>query len=303
MRNACANVIYELIKKDSRVMALAADGGSNIFMKIKENYPKQYVDYGIAESNMVGSAAGLASCGKIPFIHAATNFIAERAFEFIRDDVCFDNRNVKIIGMWSGLERCKWGFSHQGTEDLAILRTLPNMLVISPATPIEACEATKYAYEHKGPVYIRLEGLNEAELYNESYRFSPGKGYVVREGEDVAIISMGSVINEAISAASFLERQGISTKIVNMPTVKPIDKEIICNTASKVKAIITLEEHSIYGGLGSAVAEVLAENNISIKFTRMGLNGCAVGCGNRKEIREINGLDDNSIYKRIIDLL
>lgn len=303
MRNASTNVVYELVKVNRDVVAVTADNRNDIYDRIRREYPSQYIDYGIAEENMIASAAGLASCGKIPFLYTITNFMAMHAFEFIRNDVCIANQNVKFLGRSSGLVSSSMGATHQGTEELALLRTLPNMLIITPATPIEAREATKYAYEHAGPVYIRLEGFNEPELYDESYEFRPGQGYVIRDGEDAAIISMGSVINEALTAADVLKNEGISLKVINMPTVKPVDEELILSTASTTRALITLEEHSIHGGLGSVVAEVLAKGGISTKFARMGLDGCAKGCGNRKDMREINGIDADSICRRVKQLL
>ena len=303
MRNESTKVVYDLVKKDSNVIAVTADNRNDIYNQIRLEYPKQYIDYGIAEENMIASAAGLASCGKIPFLYTITNFMSMHGFEFIRNDVCVANQNVKFLGRSSGIVSSSMGITHQGTEELALLKTLPNILVITPATPIEAREATKYAYKYEGPIYIRLEGFNEPEYYEDSYVFSPGKGYIIREGSDATVISMGSVVSEALLAADILSQQGISLKIINMPTVKPIDKEIICSAALQTKAIITLEEHSIYGGLGSAVAEVLAENGIATHFKRIGLNGYAVGCGNRKEMREINGLDEKSICECVLKLL
>lgn len=302
MRNASTKVVLDLVQKDKNVLALTADNGNEIYDQIKEEYPSQYIDFGIAECNMVASAAGMASVGKTPFLYAVTNFMSMRAFEFIRDIVCMSNSNVKFLGRSASMVTGTYGMTHQGTEDATILRTLPNLEVITPATPIEAGEATKYAYEHKGPVYIRLEGVNEPEHFDESYRFQMGKGCVLRYGQDVCLIAMGSVINEGLAAAEILQNRGMSVSVINMPTVKPIDETLILQMTKQVKAIITLEEHSIYGGLGGAVAEVLAERGIGIKLKRMGLRGCATGCGNRAEMREINGLDAASIVLAIEEI-
>lgn len=303
MRTASTNVVYEIIKKDKRVMALSADSRNDIFTKIRDEYPAQYIDYGIAESNMVASAAGLASCGKIPFIFGTTNFIAMRAFEFIRNDVALANMNVKIIGIFSGLARGGWGPTHQGTEELALLRCLPNLHVITPATPLAAREATKFAYKFDGPVYIRIEASNETEYYTDKYIFQLGRGDILHDGEDITVITIGAIIDEAIQIAKMLKKQGIGLRIIDMPTIKPIDQALICSAAKETKGIITLEEHSIYGGLGSAVAEVLAESGIGTKFARMGLHGCASGCGNRDEIRELNGIDKETLTQIIREML
>ena len=303
MRNASTQMVYELAKQDRNVIAITADNSNEIYNEIKSQMPKQYIDYGIAEENMVASAAGLASCGKIPFLYTITNFMAMHAFEFIRNDVCIANQNVKFLGRSSGLVSSSMGATHQGTEEVALLRTLPNMLVITPATPIEAREATRFAYHHRGSVYIRLEGFNEPELYGEDYQFVVGKGYVLRDGRDITIISMGSVVNEAVRAAEKLESDGIRVRIINMPMVHPIDRDLIATAAKETGHIITVEEHSIHGGLGSAVAEVLAENGISASFHRMGLDGCAKGCGNREAMREINGLSAEHIAAKLREML
>lgn len=299
MRNESTQVVYDLVKRDKRVMALTADNRNEIYDRIRIEFPSQYIDYGIAEANMVGSAAGLASCGKIPFLYTITNFMSMRAYEFIRNDVCIGNQNVKFLGRSSGIVSSSMGPTHQGTEELALLRTLPNMLVITPASPIEAREAVKFAYHHNGPVYLRLEGFRETELYDDFYEFVLGKGRVVRQGKDAVIISMGSVIQEALQAASLLWKEGISIKVINMPMVKPFDKELILSTVDKTGLVITLEEHSIYGGLGSAVAECIAESGMSVKFIRMGLDCIAVGCGNRMDMREINHLSSQNIIEKI----
>lgn len=303
MRTASTGIVYELVKKDKRVLALCADGGNDVYQMIRKDFPQQYIDYGIAEENMVASAAGLASCDKIPFVFGTTNFIAMRAFEFIRNDVALPNHNVKFLGIFSNLARGGWGPTHQGTEEIALLRCLPNLLVITPATPIEAREATKFAYRHKGAVYIRLEASNETEYYDENYVFQLGKGYVISKGDDFTIITMGGILSEAVQIAEGLVSCGLTIRVINMPMVKPVDEEIILTAAQETKGIITLEEHSIYGGLGSAVAEVLAENGISTKFARMGLHGCAIGCGNRDEIRELNGISADDVKKKIRELL
>ena len=303
MRNASTQMVYNLAKRDRNVMALTADNSNEIYDKIKREMPGQYIDYGIAEENMVASAAGLASCGKIPFLYTITNFMSMHAFEFIRNDVCVANQNVKFLGRSSGLVSSSMGATHQGTEEVALLRTLPNMLVITPATPIEAREATRFAYHHRGSVYIRLEGFNEPELYGEDYQFSVGRGYVLRDGGDITVISMGSVVNEALSAAKKLESDGIRVRVINMPMVNPIDRDLIVAAAKETGHIITLEEHSIHGGLGSAVAEVLAESSLAVSFHRMGLDGCAKGCGNREAMREINGLASGNIMEKVREIL
>lgn len=290
MRDASTQMVYELAKQDARVMALTADNRNDIYERIHQEMPKQYIDYGIAEENMVASAAGLASCGKIPFLYTITDFMSLHALEFIRNDVCTANQNVKFLGRSSGLTSYTMGPTHQGTEELAILRTLPNLQVITPATPIEAREATRYAYEHDGPVYIRLEGRGEVEHFCSDYLYVPGRGHVLHDGTDVTIVAMGSIINEAIEAATKLLAEKISVRVIDMPMVKPLDETLILQAVKDTKGIVTLEEHSYAGGLGSAVAEFLAEAGLNTKFKRIGLVGCAKGCGQRQWLRDYNGI-------------
>ena len=302
MREASTHLIYDLAKKDTRVMALTADGRNAAYERIKDELPNQYVDYGIAEQNMVASAAGMASCGKIPFIFGTSTFLAMRAFEFIRNDVCIPNMNVKFIGIFSGLSRPAWGATHQGTEELALLRCLPNIQVITPSTPIMAREATRWAYEHKGPVYIRLEASGETEHYDDSYRFIPGKAHELMpvEGKtDITLITMGAIADSAINLVNKLSEEGIRCQIIDMPTVKPIDRDIICQYIEEESVIVTIEEHSRYGGLGSAVAEVIAESGKGTRFCRIGLEGCAHGCGSRESVRKANKINMGGGYTKL----
>lgn len=306
MRESSTSFIYELAKNDKRVMALTADGRNGIYERIREELPTQYMDYGIAEQNMVASAAGLSVCGKIPFVFGTSTFLALRAYEFIRNDVCIPNMNVKFLGIFSGLSRPSWGATHQGTEDISVLRCLPNMLIITPSTPIQAREATRYAYEHHGPVYIRLEASNEPEHYEEAYRFVPGKAVSLVNaggGVEAALITTGSVVNEAIEVAKEMAKRGISIRVIDMPTVRPIDEVMLEELIESNIPIVTLEEHSLYGGLGTAVAEVIAESGKGLGFRRIGLDGCAAGCGSRESVRKSNGISSQDVIMAVEDLL
>lgn len=303
MRNISTEVVLQLLREDKNVLAVTADNGNEIYDQIRREYPAQYLDFGIAECNMVAASAGLAAAGKIPFLYAVTNFMSMRAYEFLRNIVCEPKYNVKFLGRSAGVVTGTYGMTHQGTEDLALLRTLPNLLTITPATPIEAREATRFAYRHKGPVYIRLEGRSEPELYEEGYEFVPGKGTVLREGRDMTVISIGSIVNEALRAAETLSDEGLTLRVINMPTILPIDRTLIVLAARETGGILTLEEHGIQGGLGSAVAEVLAESGVSVRFRRMGLSGFARGCGNRDEMREINGLTAKEIAENVREMI
>lgn len=303
MRDASTQMVYDLAHGDSRVMALTADNRNEIFDSIRQELPAQYVDYGIAEENMVASAAGLASCGKIPFLYTITDFLALHALEFIRNDVCIPKQHVVFLGRSSGLTSYTMGPTHQGTEELSILRTLPNLLVISPATPIEAREATRFAYEHDGPVYIRLEGRGEPEYFDETFRFRPDEGHVLRAGDDVTVAAMGSIVGEALDIAEELAREGIELRVIELPTVQPVDASLVLAAARETRGLISLEEHTKYGGLGSAIAECLTEHGSATHLIRLGLDGCARGCGQRQYMREQNGIGKTALRAAVRQLL
>lgn len=302
MRDAVTTVVRDLIQQDKNVLALTADNGNDIYYEIKSKYPSQFLDYGIAECNMLASAAGLAANGFIPFIFAISNFLSMRGFEFLRNAICGPKYNVKILGGNLGFSAGHMGMTHQATEDFAILRTLENLLTIYPASPIEAREAARYAYAHNGPVYICFEARREPEIYSDEYKFTPGKASTIRAGTDLTIICVGSIINEAI-AASELVSDKWKIRIIDMPVVKPIDRPTIIKAAQETGAILTLEEQTLYGGLGSAVAEVLAEEGIGIPFKRMGLEGTARVYGIRSVMRARHGLDASYVAQSVADLM
>lgn len=303
MRNACTEVVRELISKDRNVIAVTADNGNEIYDEIRRDFPEQYIDYGIAECAMTAGAAGLAAAGKIPFIYAVTNFLSMRAYEFIRNIVCVRNYPVKFLGRSAGVVTGTYGMTHQGTEDLAVLRTLPNLLTITPSTPLMARKATELAYGYPGAVYIRLEGRGEPEHYGDDFVFELGKGYVWRDGKDAALVCTGSVINEAMKASEELAKQGIDVSVLDMPTIKPLDEELIMKIAGSTGYIFTIEEQTIYGGLGSAVAECLASHVAVARLERIGLDCYANGCGNRDDMRALNGLAASDITRRVSELL
>lgn len=303
MRNAYLEKLYELAGKDKNVLGLISDNGAIVYDKFRRDLPKQYLNYGISEASMVASAAGLASCGKIPFAYTITNFLTMRAFEFIRNDVCLQNQNVKLVGIGCGFKYSVLGPTHHGTEDIALMRVLPNMTILSPASPKEAKKVTEAAYNIKGPVYIRLATSNDVEIYEEDYEFKVGKGTVLTEGEDLTIIATGAIVVEALKAVKELEGEGIKVKLVNISTIKPIDVDLIVKVAEETGAVITVEEHSINGGLGSAVSETLLENyDGRVLFKRMGLTGFSKGYGSYDEMKEMNGLSKEHIKNCVKDM-
>lgn len=290
MRTAYLETLYELTKSDKRVYALISDNGAIVYDKYRRDFPEQYLNLGISEANMVGMAAGMASCGKIPFAYTIGAFLAYRAFEFIRNDVCLQNQNVKIVGTGAGEVYSALGPTHHSTEDLGGLRALPNLTIICPASPIEVKKATLAAYKYEGPVYLRLGTNREPEIYMGDYLFEIGKGVTVKDGNDVTLIGTGSILKGVLEAAELLQHEGINVRVVNMHTIKPLDKEIIVKAAEETGKIVTVEDHNIVGGLGSAVAEVVAEFGKKVSFKRLGLMGFSSGYGSYEHLKEINGI-------------
>ena len=302
MQKAYINSLYKLLQKDKNVISCLSDSGTDYDEMIAREFPNQVINFGISENNKVAASAGLASCGKIPFVYTTSAFLAYRSYEFIRDDVCLQNYNVKLIGMGSGLSWSTLGPTHHTTEDIAVLYTLPNLTIMSPCSPKELEQCIDYAYNHIGPVYVRMGMSNEKEIYDENYKFVFGKNNVIKDGKDVAIYVTGSIIEEVLEASKKLEDAGFSVKIVNVATIKPFDKNSIIN--EKTKYIVTVEEQNILGGIGSIIGSIIAENNLNIKLFKIGLNDSfAKGYGTYKEMLKMNNLDSESIYNIINSIL
>lgn len=248
---------------------LAAATKTGIF---KKKYPERFFDCGIAECNMIGVAAGLATCGKIPFAASFAMFSAGRAFEQVRNSVGYPKLNVKVVGSHAGISVGEDGATHQCCEDIALMRTIPGMVILNPSDHYEMKAAVRAAIEHKGPCYIRLGRLAvESINNNDDYHFELGKGILLREGTDITIVATGLMVAEAVKAAKALEAKGISAEVINIHTIKPLDEEIILNSAKKTGRVVTVEEHNIIGGLGEAVAAVLSEK-CPTPVTRIGVN-------------------------------
>lgn len=298
MQKSYLMTLYELAEKDPNVLLLLADSGTSFDELFKKYLPNQILDFGIAEENMVAAAAGMATCGKIPFVYTASAFLAYRSFEFIRDDACLQKNNVKFVGMGEGLSWSTLGATHHTTEELSVLRALPNLVILSPSSPSVTAECIKFAYNHNGPVYIRIGMGGEPELYDETFDIT--KNRILKEGKDVAIFATGGITAEVLKTAKILEKNGISAEIVDVCSIKPFDGESVIREAKDKKAIITIEEHSVVGGLGSIVAEVIADNNLSVNFLRLGLKDTfAKGYGTLDEVRKQNGLDSESLAESV----
>ena len=303
MQRAYISKLLELAEKDKAVLHLLADSGTGFDEMFRRNFPEQMYNFGIAEEHMVAAAAGMATAGKIPFVYTAGAFLAYRAYEFIRDDICFQNLNVKVVGMGSGLAWSTLGPSHHTTEDVAVLRALPNLRILSPATPNETAACAELAYEHRGPVYIRIGMNNEKEFFETDHTVAFGKNQILRTGEDVAIFSTGSILAEVWEAAELLEKEGFHAGVINVASIKPFDEESVIQMAQSAKLLVTVEEHSIYGGLGGIVSEIVAEAGIGARVVRIGLSDrFAISYGTHADVRAANGLDAQSIYRRIAEV-
>lgn len=299
MRTAYLDTLYEIAKNDKRVYALISDNGAIVYDKYRRDLPEQYLNLGISEANMVGMAAGMASCGKIPFAYTIGAFLAYRAFEFIRNDVCLQNQNVKIVGTGAGEVYSTLGSTHHSTEDLGGLRALPNLTIVCPASPMEVRKATRAAYEYEGPVYLRLGTNKEPEIYHNDYEFCIGKAVTLRDGGDITLIGTGSILKDVLDVAGQLKLEGIDVRVVDMHTIKPIDKEVIIKAIDETGKLITVEDHNVIGGLGGAVAEVVAEYGEKVQFRRLGLDGFSMGYGTYGQLKEQNGIGLKAIYNEV----
>lgn len=300
MQSAYIGKLMELAEKNSQVLHVLADSGTGYDEMFRRHFPDQIYNFGISEENMVAAAAGMASVGKIPFVYTAGAFLAYRAMEFIRDDVCFQNLNVKIVGMGSGLSWSTLGPTHHTTEDISVLRSIPNLMILSPATPRQVATCVDIAYRHVGPVYIKIGMNHETEYFDEDYELDPDKNDIICEGDDIAIYVTGSILDEAYKAVKLLEEDGISVKLVNVAFIKPFHVSDVVNTAERIKKIFTIEEHNIYGGLGSLVAEAIAYTGVTARVYPIGIDDTfASGYGTYATVRKANSLDSKSIYKRI----
>lgn len=305
MRNAYLSALHELAKANKNVMALISDNGAIVYDKFRSDFPDQYTNCGISEANMVGMSAGLASCGKIPFAYTISNFLVYRAYEQIRNDVCLQNMNVKLVGIGVGFVYSALGPTHHGTEDIAVMRCLPNMTIFSPADPLETKKVTMAAAEIKGPVYIRLATGGTPVIYKKDYEFSIGKAVEIVSGNDVAILSTGSSVHEALLAVKELEKEGISSRLINFHTLKPIDREMIVKAARETGRILVVEEQNINGGLAGAISEVLLDEGCGkIKFHRMGLKDAfSKGYGSYDDLKELNGLSKHHIMAAVKEMV
>jgi transketolase len=272
MRTAFIETLCELAAGDERVWLLTGDLGYSVLEQFAARFSDRYVNVGVAEQNMIGVAAGLARCGKVPFVYSIANFPTFRCLEQIRNDVCYHGGDVKVVAVGGGFVYGPHGYTHHGIEDLAILRALPGMTVVAPADPVETRLATRALLRHDGPCYLRLGKAREAVVHETEPDFELGQALLVRPGTDATLISTGGMLEESLSVARRLGADGLAVRVLSMHTVKPLDAGAVVRAARETGVVVTVEEHSVTGGLGSAVAEVLAEAGAAgVRFRRFGV--------------------------------
>jgi len=299
-REGYGNALVELGAEYPNLVVLDADLAAATKTGIfKKAYPERHIDCGIAECNMIGIAAGLSTVGKIPFVSSFAMFVAGRAFEQVRNSIGYPHLNVKIGATHAGISVGEDGATHQCNEDIALMRTIPGMVVINPADDVEARAAVRAAVEHDGPVYLRF-GRAAVPVINDrpDYKFEIGKGIVLREGTDVTIVATGICVDSALGAAEKLAADGISAEVINIHTIKPLDKELIAASAKKTGKVVTVEEHSVIGGLGSAVCDALAEL-APTPVKKIGMQDIFGESGPAAALIEKYGLDAEGVYKSV----
>ena len=299
-RASYGSALIELGKKHEDLIVLDADlAAATQTGMFKKEFPERHIDCGIAECNMMGVAAGLATTGLVPFASSFAMFAAGRAFEQVRNSIGYPHLNVKIGATHAGISVGEDGASHQCNEDIALMRTIPGMVVINPSDDVEAKAAVRAAYEHDGPVYLRFGRLAVPVINDRpDYKFELGKGVVLREGKDLTIVATGLPVSECLEAAEKLAADGIDAKVINIHTIKPLDEDLIVAAAKETGKVVTVEEHSVIGGLGSAVCDVLAEK-APTKVLKIGVNDTFGESGPAVELLKKYGLDTEGIYEKI----
>lgn len=304
MRTAFNNALANAARKNKNVFLLTADVGYSVLEPFRDEFPERFYNMGVAEANTIGTAAGLALCGKKPFAFSMACFISMRGFEHVRDDISCQNLDVKLVGVGQGFHYSLFGPSHWALEDVALMRCLPNFTVLCPGDPVEVELAVNAIVESKGPTYLRLGGKGEPVIHKEKPAFKIGKAIQVKEGKDVTLIATGNMLANSFKATEILAEKKVNAGLLSMHSVKPIDSESILKAVSETNALFTVEEHNIIGGLGSAVAEVLAENNCNVKFKRIGVQDLfPEHIGGWNFIKQLCGLTPEKIAETVLEAI
>ena len=300
-RESFGRALEELGMENKKVVVLDADlYNSTKTEYFKEKYPERFINLGIAEADMVGTAAGLATCGKIPYASTFAAFATGRVYDQIRTSIAYPKLNVKICATHAGITVGEDGATHQMLEDINLMRGLPNMVVMSTSDDLETKWAVKEIAKYNGPVYLRLSRFKVPKMYNEKTKFEIGKGIQIGDGKDATIFATGITVNEALEAKEILKEKGLDVRVVDIHTIKPIDKELIIKCAKETNKLISVEDHNIIGGLGTAISEVLTDNYPK-KLIRMGIEDTFGKSGRAEDLMKYYGIDSNAIVEEILD--
>ena len=305
MRTAFLDTLYELAKADRRIVFVTGDLGFSVVERFQAELPDQFVNAGVAEQNMTSLAAGMALMGKVVFTYSIANFPTLRCLEQVRNDVCYHEANVKVVAVGGGFTYGAMGASHHATEELGVMRMMPGMVVVAPADPIEARAATRAVVAYDGPCYLRLGKAGEPNVHEGPIDFQLGRAIRLRDGKDLTLISTGGMLGTALAVAERLAERGVGARVLSMHTLKPLDEEAVRAAARETGAIATLEQHSVIGGLGSAVAEVLAElPGTRVRFRRIGVpSAFSERVGSQKWLEQQHGLDEAGVLVQVEALL
>jgi transketolase len=304
MRPSFFNSLEELSEQRNDIIVLTGDLGFKLFDRYRDKFPNRFINVGVAESNMIGLASGLSLGGKNVYCYSIIPFLLMRTYEHIRIDIAYNNLSVKLVGVGGGFTYGLEGITHFGLEDLALMRMLPNMTVVVPADPIEASALARASVEHRGPLYIRLGRAGEPCIHEKSLEFKIGKPITLIEGKDIALVAIGNMVCTAQKVASDLKQKGLKPSLVNMHTIKPLNKKMILQLAATHEYIFTIEEHYKNGGLGSAILEVLADSGYKGKLVRIGIpEELGSFSGHPEFLRSRYGLTAESIFKRVMTVM
>lgn len=300
MRNAFTKKLVELALKNKDVILITNDAPTPHFLEFQKKVPERFINVGLAEQNMTGMAAGLALSGKIPVTYSIVPFVMMRCYEQVRDDVCYQNVNVKIIGIGAGIVYSTLGGTHTPIEDISLARGLPNLTIVSPADLMEAEKVAVEIFKIKGPVYVRLSRTGEPPVYEQDYKFKIGKGVLLKKGKDVTVVGYGSILYRAKKAAIELEKEGISVELINVHTLVPFDEEGVLRSLRKTRAVVTIEEHGSIGGLKTIMSELLVRKKLNLPFESISLeHKFLTNYGKQTEILDMLGFSISDIKRKV----
>ncbi|RKX86875.1 MAG: transketolase family protein [Spirochaetes bacterium] len=305
LRNIMVETFIKAVKEGINLVVVVGDSTSTSkIAPFQELYPERVVNVGIAEQNLVGISVGLSLSGYVSVTANAAPFLIARSNEQVKNDVCYSETNVKLFGLNAGVAYGSLGSTHYAIDDISIMLGLGNIKIFAPSDPVETEQIVLYALKNKGPMYIRMDNGLFPYLHNKEYRFTPGKVDILRHGSDVTLISLGSLVNKAYKASLDLEKESIDVELLNIPSIRPLDRDGILNSILKTKKVVTVEEHSLHGGIGSLTAEIIAENKLDTDFIRLGITeGQFSKAGPRDQIRSYYGIDRKGIYNTIKKIL